>query len=389
MVKIKKYLSHSANKSNEVHPLRDHLTGTALRMSGFCGADRHHALFKLTGLLHDLGKYRAAFQKYLVEGGRRGSVPHAVYGAGLARRNKQLEASFAIAGHHKGLPDRADWKNDTQEFQQNDNKDFCELVEIFRSDIGLLDDTLSCERIIFNDSYERELFTRYLYSSLTDADWLDTEAHFNPDVTSHRESRILEANVYIEKIDAAIASKSRDGEINELRNAALDEAVRNSAGPPGFYSLNLPTGMGKTLTSFMWAVRHAKANGLKRIIIVLPYINIIEQTAEALKSILGEHAVLEHHSSNNENGLDTGENDNEGGGSHDVRKLATENWDYPVIVTTTVQFFESLFSNRPSKCRKVHNISKSVVIFDEVQTLPKEMIAPTITMLKNGNYSAL
>ncbi|MBT9175047.1 MAG: CRISPR-associated nuclease/helicase Cas3 [candidate division WS2 bacterium] len=153
--------------------------------------------------------------------------------------------------------------------------------------------------------------------------------------------------------------------------------------PLGFFSLAIPTGMGKTLTSIAWALRHAKKNGLNRIIIVLPYINIIDQTAQILKNIFGEEWVLEHHSSYSESKFDSENKSDNFNLIHERKKLACENWDYPIIVTTTVQFFESLFSNRPSKCRKIHNISKSVVIFDEVQTLPMEVILPTLQILKD------
>ena len=136
--------------------------------------------------------------------------------------------------------------------------------------------------------------------------------------------------------------------------------------------------MGKTLTSFYWALRHAKANTLRRIIIVLPYINIIDQTAQILKDIFGDEWVLEHHSAISENELYDDDKK-----EYDPKKLACENWDYPIIVTTTVQFFESLFGNKPSQCRKIHNIADAVVIFDEVQTFPKHLVQPTLTMLKN------
>ncbi len=184
----------------------------------------------------------------------------------------------------------------------------------------------------------------------------------------------------IENLDSAIARKAKDGEINDLRNQVRDEALSKSEGSPGFYSLSLPTGLGKTLVSVAWALRHAKANSLKRIIIVLPFINIIDQTAKILKELFGEELILEHHSGYNENtindemALDPSEKN---------KQLACENWDFPVIVTTTVQFFESLFSNKPSRCRKIHNIADSIVIFDEVQSLPKDLILPTLTMLKN------
>jgi CRISPR-associated endonuclease/helicase Cas3 len=152
--------------------------------------------------------------------------------------------------------------------------------------------------------------------------------------------------------------------------------------PCGFYSLSLPTGMGKTLTSIAWALHHARAQHLKRIIIVLPFVNIIDQTAQILKDIFGSELVLEHHSSFNEGDAAT-RDDDKYSLIEQRKKLACENWNYPIIVTTTVQFFESLFSNRPSKCRKVHNIAESVVVFDEVQTLPKEVILPTLQILKD------
>jgi CRISPR-associated endonuclease/helicase Cas3 len=132
-----------------------------------------------------------------------------------------------------------------------------------------------------------------------------------------------------------------------------------------------------------WALRHAKANDLTRIIVVLPFVNIIDQTAQTLKDIFGEEGVLEHHSSYNEDGPTTGDNEKSYSLVEQRKKLACENWDYPIVVTTTVQFFESLFSNKPSRCRKIHNIAESVVIFDEVQTLPKDVILPTLQMLKN------
>ena len=187
----------------------------------------------------------------------------------------------------------------------------------------------------------------------------------------------------ISKLEEEFSKISKDGELNYLRNDARNQALKKADLPCGFYSLALPTGMGKTLTSMAWALQHAKKNNLKRIIIVLPYINIIDQTSQVLKTIFGEEWVLEHHSSYNE-----GDHDGQGETEscsfvQERKKLACENWDYPIIVTTTVQFFESLFSNRPSHCRKIHNIADSVVIFDEVQTLPKEIIMPTLQMLKD------
>jgi len=215
-----------------------------------------------------------------------------------------------------------------------------------------------------------------LFSVLTDSDRLDTEGHFDPTKLSSRKPPLLTIDSLILKLDHHLKTKSQEGEINQLRNEVRETALKKAIHPSGFFSLNLPTGLGKTLTSMAWALEHAKANKLKRIIIVLPFINIIDQTAQTLKEIFGEELVLEHHSSINDTLMDDDSNYNQ-------KKLASENWDYPIIVTTSVQFFESLFSNKPSKARKVHHIAESVVVFDEVQTLKKELVAPTLTMLRN------
>ena len=223
-----------------------------------------------------------------------------------------------------------------------------------------------------------------LFSALTDADWLDTENHFNEAISEKRKTQEFEPLFLLERIENELLGKSKEGYINKLRNNVRNYAIAKADEKPGFYSMTLPTGMGKTLASVSWALYHAKYNNLKRIIIVLPFISIIDQTAKELKRIFGEEWVLEHHSNFNE---DEETNKNIANESLQdegyTKRLATENWDYPIIVTTSVQFFESLFGNKPSRCRKVHNIAQSVVIFDEVQTLPKELVLPTLTMLKN------
>ena len=230
---------------------------------------------------------------------------------------------------------------------------------------------------------QRETFVRYLFSALTDSDWLSTEKHFEKDISEMRVSAALPIYEMMGKLEEEFSRKSKEGKINRMRNEARHQVLQKAVMPCGFYSLALPTGLGKTLTSVAWALRHAKQNDLKRIIIVLPFVNIIDQTAQVLKGILGEEWVLEHHSSYNEDETRARDDEEKYSLIEQRKKLACENWDYPVIVTTTVQFFESLFSNKPSRCRKIHNIAESVVIFDEVQTLPKEVILPTLQMLKN------
>lgn len=378
------YFAHSENDRTEKHPLAKHLNETSCLAESFACYEKYKSIFKMTGLLHDLGKYQTEFQNYLENGGRRGSVPHASWGAGYAGKIKINEASIAIDGHHKGLPDKAGWKSDINPIIHNDKAGFDDVVKEFLADVGLEEASLtSCQPIPFDNGFQQEIFIRYLFSALTDSDWLSTEKHFDPDKSAARCGRELSLDWMLGKLEEVFSSKSKDGEINQLRNMARNQAIDKALLSTGFYSLALPTGMGKTLTSLAWALRHAKQNHLKRIIIVLPYISIIDQTARELKNIFGKEWILEHHSSYNE-GQTAGTDKNENYSSEQKRKqLACENWDFPVIVTTTVQFFESLFSNKPSKCRKIHNIAESVVIFDEVQTIPKEIVLPTLRMLND------
>ncbi len=378
-----KYYAHSENIHNEKHGLSKHLHRTAKVAESFACQENYKSIFFLTGLLHDFGKYQPAFQDYLENGGRRGSVPHAKWGAGYARKFKINDVSIAIDGHHKGLPNRTDWKSDTNQIVHDEEPDFDEVKNAFLVDAGFDEMSLASFCAPALSGFQHELFIRYLFSALTDSDWLSTEAHFDAEKSAMRPIRTLPIDAMINRLEEEFAAKSKVGEINQLRNQARNQAIEKASLTTGCYSLALPTGMGKTLSSLAWAFRHAKQNQLKRIIIVLPYISIIDQTARELKKIFGEEWILEHHSSYNE-GTKAGADKNEDYSIEQKRKqLACENWDFPVIVTTTVQFFESLFSNKPSKCRKIHNIAESVVIFDEVQTIPKEIVLPTLCMLNN------
>jgi len=354
------------------------LKETADLAASFAHSASYADIFRLAGYLHDLGKYQPAFQKYLKEGGRRGSVPHASWGAAYSLFLKIQEIAFVIDGHHKGLPDRSDVKTVLEPFRKGDVPCFNEVVEAFHNDTLMQDKQLQVVMPVLTN-FNREMLIRYMFSSLTDADWLNTEKACNPMLSSRREHKRLDYDECIAAIAAYLENKSREGELNELRSKARDFALSRTHMPIGFFSMNLPTGMGKTLTSLSWALEHSKHNKLKRIIIVLPFINIIDQTASILKDIFGEEYILEHHSGNNDEITI-----NEDIHDHDSwKRLACENWDYPIIITTTVQFFESIFSNKPGKCRKIHNIAESVVIFDEVQSLPKEIIIPTLTILGN------
>ena len=389
-----RFLAHSENDTGEPHSLREHLFGVRELILSFAVKDYQKPFLALAALLHDLGKYLSAFQAYLRNGGKRGSVPHARWGAFVARKLKLSAISYAVDGHHGGLPNEAVWAHEHTAADDNERAQAVQLLNCFYDDTGLSGQTLPVPRQKELAPLEWDVLVRFIFSCLVDADWLDTEAHFSPEKQRLRERKTLDMHVARKRLEqkfAAFASSKKQGtaqnehgRLNELRDSARLQALQKATLPTGFFSLNLPTGLGKTLTSLRWAVEHAAANNLERIIIVLPYVNIIDQTAKALKDIFGDDMVLEHHSSyvppENEDGsaLNAEEKERE-----NRKKLACENWNYEIIVTTTVQFYETLFSNRPEKCRKFHNIANSVVILDEVQTLNKDLVLPTLDMLQN------
>lgn len=221
-----------------------------------------------------------------------------------------------------------------------------------------------------------------LYSSLVDADSLDTERHFEKEQYDARPQLSLDVDVLLDALDHKLSSFSLESSLNKLRTEVRLYAQSLAAQPQGCFSMTLPTGMGKTLCSLNWALHHAKVHSnIKRIVIVLPFLSIIDQTAKELKSIFKDHdVILEHHSNVIYEGK---ESEEEEFYCKDPKQLATENWDYPIVVTTTVQFFESLFSNQRSKCRKMHNLQDSIVIFDEIQTLPVHLAECTMKILND------
>ena len=370
------YLAHSENTAQKTHLLREHLKNTCDRAASYALLSWHIPLLRLAGLLHDFGKYQPEFQRYLREGGKRGSVPHARWGAMLAKVLGREDVSFAIDGHHAGLSDFSTWQCEHTHLGTQEKERLEQLLRDMLQDTGLSQHelcALECAREPFSGA--QDVLVRFLFSCLTDADWLDTEHHFTPEKQTLRKANAFDVELFlfhVENLLGRLATPEKP--INRLRTSAREKALEKSGMSTGFFSLNLPTGLGKTLTSFHWALMHAKANNLRRIIIVLPYVNIIDQTASLLKKILGEENVLEHHASYS--AVSTEEHE-------DKKRLACENWDYPVIVTTSVQFYETLFANTPAKCRKLHNIANAVVILDEVQTLNKNLVLPTLDMLRD------
>ncbi len=358
-----------------------HTAGVAKLASGFASEFGMHSWGKVLGTLHDLGKQSNAFQQHIKkESGYApktkvtGDYHHAYVGAIVARRlyGKTADNFFVnqILSHHSGLHDSDELDGNNSELKKEIPAEI--NTEIKKS--NLEKPSFRCES---NDWHH---LARMLYSCLVDADYLDTEAFMDKKSSNLRsiKTALKDLLPMLEDYFRDLKENAKETEVNHIRNEVQRLCINASSSQVGFYSLTVPTGGGKTLSSLIWAMKHAIYNGQKRIIIAIPYTSIIVQTAAILRSIFGNGNVLEHHSSVDPEHI----NDEE---LKERMKLATENWDYPIIVTTNVQLFESMFSNKPSTCRKLHNIVNSVLILDEVQTLPMDYLQPIVDSLKTYN----
>lgn len=367
------YISHIKNKANQwlIQTNDEHQANVAALASQFASSFGMGEWGKVMGLLHDKGKETTAFQQYIrKESGyepdiRITSDTHHAYIGALAAQKlfPQPSALLAnpIAGHHRGLYDSGDLKELLK----------CNIPHEIKT--VPINATLNLPHIQLQ-RYHFHHLVRFLFSCLVDADRLDTEAFMTPEQSRLRgnHASMAELKQMLEQHLSLLNQSTPDTYVNKVRRYVQEQCVAESQGETGYYSLTVPTGGGKTLASVLWALNHAVRNNLQRVIIAIPYTSIIIQTAATLKHIFGEDNVLEHHSE-----VDYGDSE-----TVSPLQLATENWDYPIIVTTNVQFFESLFSNSPSLCRKLHNIARSVVIFDEVQTLPLGFYQPIIEGIK-------
>ena len=367
-------ISHIRQNDMAIQPNNEHMEGVAKKAECFASEFGMGDCGRIMGLLHDKGKEQLEWQKYIrgVTGYNKEYAHiktgpnHSYVGAVIAQKQYPLIAPLIaqpIAGHHRGLYDYCDYIEETK-------RDIPQDVTIGELTPYQLPKFSKLEK---SDLHH---IVRMLFSCLVDADSLDTEAFMNPKQAGLRGSHasIPELLKMMENHLQELKAKAPDTEVNRIRNYVQEQCIKTGQGDGGFYSLTVPTGGGKTLGSVLWALHHAVKNHLQRIIIAIPYTSIIVQTAATLKGIFGEDNVLEHHSNINPDDIKDEK-------LRERLQLATENWDYPIIVTTNVQFFESLFSNKRSNCRRLHNIAKSVVILDEVQTLPLDFYRPIVDTL--------
>lgn len=378
--------AHSQNEHSEFQSLNDHLKRTAKLCREFAGDFDSGELGYRLGLWHDLGKIDRKFQDKLVSQDQSIKVDHKFAGA-LIAQGYWAPISFLIACHHGGLTDlKGEFKSELQQKQKDlklkqtveEANRFLKSLQIEETPFPTQIQEHLPEFLRNNPSeLEGEFFFRMLFSCLVDADFLDTENHLSPEKASFR-GREWSMDELMEDFNRRHSEFGEAvSEVDALRNDVYQSCLKAAERAPGFFRLQVPTGGGKTLSSLAFALKHAKQHRLKRIIYSIPYTSIIDQTAGTFKEIFGYEKVLEHH---NAFSLEV---DEENFDPKVIRwKLAAENWDFPLIVTTTIQLFESIFSNKISKLRKIHNLSRSIIILDEAQTLPVNLLEPMLDVLQ-------
>jgi CRISPR-associated endonuclease/helicase Cas3 len=373
--------------------LKEHLTETSQRAEELARAAAPDnrafaATARIAGQLHDLGKYREEFQQYLRRKRCSGiDTFHAPYGAAAAccELNSSI-AAFAIAAHHTELQNASDLSQMIEGSKYSAASKYPSLIELLRKELGQVDFS-GIEQDAEGDILRLEFMTRMLFSVLVDADRLNSEEWEKSALLGtpwKRPTCKLHAECLLDRLTAARDQKARErpaDDLNRLRNTIFDACMQAGQNALGFFSLTVPTGGGKTLSSMAFALSHAKQHDLRRVIIVIPYLSIIEQNAREYRGVFGTSQVLEHHCAVEAPDDRRARDQSEPAEASSLEK-AMENWDVPIVVTTSVQFIETLFSNKPSRVRKLHNVPRSVVIFDEVQTMPVHLLNPTLDILR-------
>lgn len=379
---MKELYAHSSNSQGQRHRLSDHLKEVARLAKGFADKFGAGELAYWVGLWHDIGKIHPDFQAYLQKCAKNPETRHRGpdhKGAGAILAQNNLEPlAFLVAGHHGGLPNSVDLK--AVWLPEKAASPFTQEALRLSTGEGFNIKPLSslAPPSFIKTPLDAEFFIRLLFSTLVDADFLDTESHFK-----HENILKRGTSLYLDELwrlfteDQSKLKGKTVNELNRIRNEVYQNCIEAAILMPGFFRLTVPTGGGKTRSSMAFALNHAIKYGMDRVVVAIPYTSIIEQTADVYRDIFSKEAVLEHHSaitpSDNEDEVDDGAS---------WARLAAENWDAPIIVTTTVQLFESLFSNKTSRCRKLHNIANAIIILDEVQTLPTKLLTPILDALR-------
>ena len=365
-----KYIAHKDGEREQT--IKEHLIGTATLAGQFAEKFGSKDWGYCGGMLHDIGKYSKEFQKKIKEDTNI-MVDHATAGAQLCMKKNLLILGYCIAGHHAGLPDYGNTA-ERSSLCGRYKKKICNY-EAYQEEIKIpkIYTELFAEEAVSNFDFSISTFTRMIYSCLVDADFLDTEYFMKNGLVERQSGQSMD--VLLKKLENHILDWLKNNDIDTIngrRTEILKKCIEGGKGDRGIFRLTVPTGGGKTIASLAFALNHAVQHHMDRIIYVVPYISVIEQNAEVFREILGNENVLENHCN-----VDYED-------SEELRpmQLASENWDKPIVVTTNVQFFESLFSNKSSKCRKLHNIANSVIILDEAQMIPTDYLIPCTAMLQ-------
>jgi len=378
-----KYYAHSleGKPPENWQPLEDHLKNVAEMAGRFADQFDAKTWAFLLGENHDLGKGTYAWQAYLRRANNlidefakyyEGHPTHAFTGAQCMLKNSKEVGkllAYCIAGHHGGLPNWDD--SSASSLKRRLQQNYPEVTHHHSVPKFPTKLPITTEQNRFG--FQLQFFTRMLFSCLVDADYLDTEMWLDKEKSKWR-SGYPELDMLNEKFwqefNALRNKADQTSIVNQKREYVLRDCLQAAEKGRGVFSLTVPTGGGKTLASMAFAMNHAKKHGLRRIIYVIPFTSIIEQNARVFRNILGNDVVLEHHCNFIPDDSDW------------KTRLASENWDAPIVVTTNVQFFNSFYANKPSKCRKLHNVVDSVIIFDEVQAIPVEKLKPCLEVIK-------
>lgn len=385
------YIAHKRDDGSE-QLLLEHLMGTAKKASFFAKHFGKSETAFICGLLHDIGKYSDEFQDRIKNDGK--LCDHSSAGAKVLKSISPAMGNllgYVITGHHAGLLNGGGWgavsgdgslqgrlKKEVPDFSAYRNEITADMFPPMISIARQLADSKPLDER--DQGFSFSFLVRMIFSCLVDADFIDTEEFMN-------EGRVPRGLIcdFVGLQDKIIRKTSEFDtirDINKKRREILEQCLGKAEGGKGVYKLSVPTGSGKTISSMAFALKHIRHNpSLRRIIYVIPFMSIIEQNAKVFSDILGERYVLEHHSN-----YDFDQNDEQ---NYNIKKLSAENWDIPIVVTTNVQFFESIYGNRSSKLRKLHNMANSVIILDEVQMLPVEYLIPCAKALEElvNNYN--